>query len=334
MHSAKVLVAVINTIGNVTTHLLQSGLRFQIDVDMDHCPTVTIGMPVYNGERFIAEAIKSILSQSYENFELIVCDNASQDKTQRICRQYARKDKRIRFYQNSVNMGAAFNYNRTFRLARGRYFKWAAADDILAPSFLEKCIDILQKDKSVVLSYPLTVNIDEEGSRVGVYDDRLNLTSPYAHERIKNFETNIDLCNALLGLIRSEALQKTNIIGAYSGSDVVLLIELSLQGKIHKIPEYLFFRRDHAKNCRKLPPRERAKWFDPAAKGIMNDHPLIYLFYRKLLAIKHSQLPVYEKLRCYPQVSWWVLRKWRDIGGKYKSIVKKRMGMASCWWWP
>ncbi|MEM4134638.1 MAG: glycosyltransferase, partial [Candidatus Micrarchaeia archaeon] len=79
-------------------------------------PLVSIGMPVYNGERFIRQALDSLLAQDYENFELIISDNASEDKTPEICLEYAARDKRIRYYRNEKNMGAAWNFKRVFDL--------------------------------------------------------------------------------------------------------------------------------------------------------------------------------------------------------------------------
>ena len=99
-------------------------------------PRVSIGLPVYNGENFLEFALDSILGQTFQDFELIISDNASTDATESICRRYAAKDSRIRYYRNPNNQGAAQNYNRVFALARGEYFKWAAHDDVCKPNYL------------------------------------------------------------------------------------------------------------------------------------------------------------------------------------------------------
>ena len=106
-------------------------------------PRVSIGIPVYNGGRFIKEAIDSILAQTFEDFELILSDNASTDETEEICKEYATLDRRIRYYRNEENLGAAKNYNRVFELSNGEYFKWASHDDLCAPEYLERCIAAL-----------------------------------------------------------------------------------------------------------------------------------------------------------------------------------------------
>ena len=106
-------------------------------------PRVSIGLPVYNGERFLVQAIESVLAQTFEDFELIVCDNASTDASGAIAQTYVERDSRVRYFRNASNLGAARNFNRTFELSRGEYFKWLAADDLIAPTYLERCLAAL-----------------------------------------------------------------------------------------------------------------------------------------------------------------------------------------------
>jgi glycosyltransferase involved in cell wall biosynthesis len=118
-------------------------------------PRVSIGLPVYNGERFLKDALDSILSQTYRDFELIISDNASSDHTEEICRRYAARDERVRYYRYDNNVGAARNFNRVFQLSRGEYFKWAAHDDICSPGFLQRCVKILDSDTAVVVCFSI-----------------------------------------------------------------------------------------------------------------------------------------------------------------------------------
>ena len=97
---------------------------------------VSIGLPVFNGDAYLEAAVDSLLSQDYKSIEVIISDNGSTDRTEEICRAYAKADARIRFYRNKDNMGAAQNYNRVFALSRGKYFKWQAVDDKCHPEFL------------------------------------------------------------------------------------------------------------------------------------------------------------------------------------------------------
>src|SRR5690349_812781 len=92
-------------------------------------PQVSIGLPVYNGEKYLLNAIGSLLKQDFEDFELVISDNASTDKTEAMCHEFAAKDKRIRYHRNETNIGATGNYNRVFRLSNGEFFRWASHDD-------------------------------------------------------------------------------------------------------------------------------------------------------------------------------------------------------------
>ena len=113
-------------------------------------PKVSLGLPVYNGENFIAQAIESILAQTFTDFELIITDNGSTDRTPKICEAYAARDRRVAYSRNPENLGAAPNFNRAFALSSGRYFKWVAHDDLIAPEFLARCVKVLDNDPSVV----------------------------------------------------------------------------------------------------------------------------------------------------------------------------------------
>src|SRR5919109_5579420 len=146
---------------------------------------VSIGMPVYNGVRFLKEAIESILAQTFEDFELIISDNASIDQTEQICREYAAKDKRIRYYRNEKNLGAARNYNRVFELSTGEYFKWQAHDDLCDPQFLEKGVAVLARDPSIVLCYSKFLRIDEHGNPLTMETSKVR-GGAKPHERFRS----------------------------------------------------------------------------------------------------------------------------------------------------
>jgi len=206
---------------------------------------VSVGMPVFNGEHFLPQAIVSILGQTFANLELVISDNASTDGTEEICQSYARTDKRVRYFRNSQNLGAAWNYNRVFRLSQGRYFKWAAADDVCSLHYLERCVPILEASSDVVLCYGRTRLIDEQGKALGDYDDRLDLRDDSPAGRFVGFLRSVRECNAVFGVIRRSVLAGTSLIGSYVGSDRWLLGELSLRGEFVEIPEYLFYRRVH-----------------------------------------------------------------------------------------
>lgn len=208
--------------------------------------TVSIGMPVYNGERFLRESLDSVLAQTYADFELIISDNASIDATEDICRAYAKGDRRIRYYRNDVNLGLARNFNLAFTRSSGKYFRWSSADDLFASDSLKSCVEVLDAHPEVVLCYPKTILIDENGKIVRPYEDNLDLRCSRASDRYRAAMPRFDLVNIHYGLIRSDVLRKTALIGNYPGSDIPLLLELLLYGQFWEIPQPLFFRRMHA----------------------------------------------------------------------------------------
>lgn len=235
---------------------------------MPEVPIVSIGMPVYNGEEFLSEALDSILEQTFKDFELIISDNASTDQTESICRTYAAKDSRIRFVRNETNLGASINYKTVFRLAKGRYFRWAPADDLFAPESLEVCVKTLNKHPEAVLCYPKTTLIDERGEVIRLYEDNLHLPMSSPVERFRRVLKQIGLANCLYGLIRREALGKTALLGNYPGADIVLILELSLLGQFIEVPRPLFFRRMHSKASSSIRTVEGTQeFFDPKTTG-------------------------------------------------------------------
>jgi glycosyltransferase involved in cell wall biosynthesis len=265
-------------------------------------------MPVYNGDAYLEQAIESILNQTLSDFELIISDNASTDGTRQICQRYAKSDGRVRYHRNGQNVGAAKNYNWTVEQARAPYFKWAAHDDLCDSWFLERCIEPLEDDASVVLCYPRTRIIDEHGAEKGEYPDDLFLMSDSSHERFrKMLFRDAGECNAVFGLIRTEVLARTGIIGAYPASDVILLGELAVNGKFFEVQEVLFERRDHPQTSIRanVTDSEKAEWFDP---GQRKKSQRIYWRWTQeyLKAIGRSRQPAGEKIRCYSVLGKWV----------------------------
>lgn len=234
-------------------------------MSFDNTPRISIGLPVYNGEDYLALAIDSILAQTLTDFELIISDNASTDGTEKICREYAAKDSRIRYHRMPHNMGGAANYNNTLDMARGEYFKWAAHDDLIAPTFLAACSKVLDEQPDVVLAYAQVVNINQHGEVIEHYESGFNLTSDDPIERFRRFFKAPVKCNPVFGIMRTAQLRKTLRHGTFIAADRVLLGELSLLGKIHEVPEYLFLRRIHPNMSTEANKsmRDLAGWFDP-----------------------------------------------------------------------
>jgi glycosyltransferase involved in cell wall biosynthesis len=232
-------------------------------------PRVSLALPVYNGEKFIAEALRSILVQDYADFELIITDNASTDRTETICRKFAAADGRIRYFRNERNFGAGPNYNKGFYLASGDYFKWCACDDGISPNFLSACVSVLDARQDAVLVYAVTQSIDHEGRLIPLVGwNRPGLEQETPALRFRDVVEVKGTCFELFGVFRRSALQKSMLQPMYYGADQGLLAEMSLFGKFVCVPGITFYNREHpARSINQTNPRERARFQDTTSKA-------------------------------------------------------------------
>lgn len=220
-------------------------------------PLVSIGLPVYNGERFIRTALDSLLGQTYAQLELIICDNASTDQTAAICQEYLAKDQRVRYYRNPTNLGAVKNFNRAFELSTGTYFMWAADHDLREPTFVERCVEIMQQDQTVVICYSQTVRLEPDGSYSAPIPPRLDTRGLFEIARFQIVLWSLTYCYQVYGLMRSSALRRTGLARDTIGPDAILLAELSLLGTFAYVPDRLFY-------IRRMP--DSGDWVRYAAK--------------------------------------------------------------------
>jgi glycosyltransferase involved in cell wall biosynthesis len=259
---------------------------------------VAIGLPVYNGANYLAEAIESILCQSYCDFDFLISDNASTDATEEICRAYARRDSRVRYFRQSRNVGAAANHNLMVKLTDSPYFKWAAHDDLLAPNFLEACVAALDADPAVVLASPASVLIDDAGQPLpysaerGGMIDRAGVCWPIMPERndglmaddpAVRFEAvmlKMVMCVEIFGLMRRCALLRTSLQGPFGGADKVVLAQMSLLGRFWLGQDALFLRRCHSQQfSASVSGAYRAQWFSGRKDWIITQQIKLLLAY-------------------------------------------------------
>jgi glycosyltransferase involved in cell wall biosynthesis len=297
-------------------------------------PTVSIGLPVYNGARFLTEAIESILAQTFADFELIISDNASSDQTPEICRAYAARDRRIRFYRQEQNLGAARNFNLVFERAGGQYFKWAAHDDIIHPTYLARCVAALEADPHAVLCQSALEIVDGSRGQREVYDHiAFGTDRPRQSDRLAA-RLRARRCTEVFGVIRRDALLGTALIADHVGADRTLLIELALRGRFAGVPELLFVNRDHPERFtrRNKTLRAQAEWYAPAgpARRVLRTWTLYAICLRLVRA--HVTDPP-ERLRCYREMirSLAYRRRWFRLALEPIEAIAPRAFLIERW---
>jgi len=297
-------------------------------------PDLTIGLPVYNGERHLSLALDSVLSQSYPDFRLIISDNASTDATEEICLDYASRDARIEYQRQDTNMGGAWNFNAVVALADSPYFKWISHDDITGAGFLESCMEqFSQAPGEVILSYPRTILIDDGGETICEFNDDLDLRQERPHHRLRAFLDNYKMSNPIFGIIRTDLLKRTSLIGSYVSSDKVLMAEMALLGQFWEVPDRLFLRRYHEGMSRKanVTAEEVAQWFDPNhPRPVSATRTKLYLEYTKAIHSGNLGLSSRDRLLATRELAAsGGLRELRVIAGEMKREVRIRLSRAA-----
>ncbi len=281
----------------------------------DRASTVSIGIPVHNGENFLAEAIDSVLAQTFDDLELIISDNASTDGTRAICEGYAARDPRVRYVRNPSNLGAAANYNRTFALARGRYFKWLAHDDRLEPTFLERTVAVMEARPEVLLCGSRVRVIDEDGVPIGAYGSIMGEADVPSPARrfgvyVLRPHTGVDI----FSLMRRSAMESSLLHAHFHGADRALLAQLALRGPMVQLPETLNEIREHDQRYtrRARSARLRQDWHGPMPGGLASVPILrLYRTYRRVVA--EAALPTGDRWRCRMALLRWWLVNWNAV---------------------
>ncbi|MCK4817354.1 glycosyltransferase [bacterium] len=283
-------------------------------------PRVSIGLPVYNGEKYLKPTLDSILCQTFTDFELIISDNGSNDRTKEMCEEYAANDKRIIYHRNINNLGIAPNYNLVFELSSGDYFKWADYDDILSPNFLAECLEVLDNNPDVAVCFSKIKLINKDGEFIEEYDPLPETVGLEPHKRFRNLILEPDHVAAQVsGLMRANIIKESIMHGSYPSSDEVILANLALLGEFYEIPERLMSIRFHPEQSTSgvlASERARVISFDTSLKGQVI---LIKWLYFKdcILSIKGAPISAYQKILCYLHMLHWLL-----LPKNFRSMVK------------
>ena len=288
---------------------------------------VAVGLPVYNGARYLDGALTSLLAQTHADLEVVISDNASTDGTQDICERFAAVDPRVRYIRQPVNRGAAFNHNTVVTSATAAYFRWYAYDDLLDPRCIERCAAALDADPDTILAWPQTVVIDADGAEVGAYRSDLPWDNASPSSRLESLlsrptaESLLHMCYPVYGVMRRQTLLSTHLLGSNPAADTTLLVEMALRGRWQQVPEPLFYNRRHVDSSAvHKSPEEIASWFDPAHSATVFPMPESRLVSGYLRAVRTAPVDTVERARCLAVVVDWLLRdrRWRIVGGEVK----------------
>ncbi|MEZ6014756.1 MAG: glycosyltransferase family 2 protein [Planctomycetota bacterium] len=279
-------------------------------------PRVTVGVPVFNGAQYVAAALESLVAQTFRDLEIVIVDNGSTDTTPELLRAFAARDARIRVERSEQNRGAAWSHNRVVELARGELFRWATHDDATAPTYVERCVEALDARPDAVMARPRALEIDEEGRVLFEHEDALDCGQADVRARLAEVMLLHHPCFDVYGVVRTEALRRTALIGPYPSSDRVLLAELALLGPWVRVAAPLFLHRQHPeRSVRKFPNRrERALWFDPSLSGKLQ-LPLWRLGGEYWAGVRRARLSLRDTLRCGALLAPWAWRERRSLVG-------------------
>jgi len=300
-------------------------------------PRVSIGLTVEDGAAHLETAIDSLLGQTFRDFELIISDDGSTDRTQSICRSYAARDPRIRYYREEEKRGPIWSSNRVFELSCGAYFKWATFDDVCGPTFLARCVELLDSDPSIAWCHTTSRHMDQAGKVVAACDDpaipegrcahslivegphppRPTRRSARPHERLYGVLLGPNWCSDGYGLIRSDVLRRTRLLRPCYGPGKVLIAEICLQGRFEEVPETLFFERIRPHTSGTVTTEaQRYALIHPATASRFSSTRL-KLLWEYVQAIRCTDLPAVEKGRCFAVVVRYLFQagKWRRILG-------------------
>ena len=284
---------------------------------MNAAPRLTIGLPIYNGETFLAESLEALLGQTYADFELIISDNASTDNSASICRRYAKQDPRIRYIRQPRNIGMVPNHNFVLAQARSELFKWASDDDLYARNLLGRCVDALDEHPHVVLAHSQSAMIDTAGSVIGLFEYH---TAAGAHQPAERFRSMLfdGWDDYTYGVIRTDVLRQIPTHNSYHFADRILNTAIALQGPFHVIPECLYFRRAHAGRP-SLTVRRRCAIMDPRRANRLR-HPVARLYaeyvWGYVAAIRRAPLSRSDRRACYRYLAQWLAGRAVPVAGR------------------
>lgn len=257
----------------------------------NHVSAVSIGMPVYNGEKYIREALDSLLAQTFTDFELIISDNCSTDKTQEICREYAIKDSRIKYINQPENIGAALNFEFVLNAAQAKYFIWTASDDFWSNNWLELLYSSVSKcPYTAAFGEVVVVNQFSQTINHIAHEQKYNFVGAKLLRRVKFFlyPESMGKANVIYGMYSTEVLRKINIL-SYS-YDYILIFDLLDHIEIKSVPNTFLYKRLHDEAVGNQPNTINSYWkalkiFLPMSLSLLKQYLSHSYFLEKILMV-------------------------------------------------
>jgi glycosyltransferase involved in cell wall biosynthesis len=258
-------------------------------------PLVSIGVPLYNEERFLRDSLRAILQQDYRNLEIIISDNCSTDSTADICRELAAGDERVHIINQTSNVGAAANFVKVLEQAGGRYFMWASGHDLWSNNLVSEYVSVLESHPAAVIAYARSDWIGGTGERLNRQTSCYDTGSMNDISRF--FMAFWGNMHPILGLIRMESLCQISKIHECAGTDQIILSELALMGEFLLVPAAHWSRRQprdeetHRQKMRRYTGRE----YGLAGSWLDRYFPLLRLPLELIRVVMRSRLSLLEK---------------------------------------
>jgi glycosyltransferase involved in cell wall biosynthesis len=281
--------------------------------DVDDLPvSVSVLIPVYNGADFLELAIQSVMDQTLQDLELVICDNASTDATRSIAERYAGMDSRIRYVRHATNTGVNRNWDFAARQARGKYLKWLSSSDYMAPDLLSVCVGKLENAPRAVLCFPETMWVDVNGYERGVVEQDFSVQGDDLVDRFLQVASRLCVNSPInAGVFRRDAVISVLPLGNYPGADLVAMARLAVIGEFLLVADTRFFRRSGAQySTLHRSARETGRLFNSNATLAIQ-----LIETRRLLgyysAIHGASLPLSDRVRLACAATkniWWSRR--------------------------
>ncbi len=296
-------------------------------------PLVTIGLPLYNTAKIMEDTIQDLLGQTFTDFELVISDNASSDETGQMCQALAERDGRVRYFRQKINVGIVENQNAVFRMARGKYFKWASANDRCDEQLVAKCIEVLEHNPDVVLCFPRTRIIDSQDKVIQDCTEDLHLMDEDAPSRFVKLLERMALNNAFNGVFRSDVLKFVLPMAPDLGSDLSMMAALTLHGKFYELPEFMFRRRIDEDSHTGLREKQKSAENDDYLFGAdgnpnVQDFRTLKYFYRLFRGLHLAPLPWRDKVRLSAILMRHIVWARRKLLGEIYHGLARKFGMS------